>query len=355
MRPYLATARSYFWILVVVLALTWGPGVALAYVEYTTSFQADATIWTQRGLLHLQDDGRLVVSPELAPPQDPSVATLMTPAAEQAGSLSELLQTRSFLRDVAVRASLPIPASPSDERKFLDDMSKRFKVEVLGTNLFRLSYRAQDPHTPPGAVTAALALRQEQSVKARVAAMEAATDSYRSELALAQTQAQAAQTDLEAFDKAHRPPLGPLAEYEQGQLRVAVEDARTRIADLNARIDRSAVMAGIVQKADSLDFQVVDQPIEDPRPSGGTKPAAMIAGSAFVGGLALASVLVLGCTLLASRVGAESDIRRLAPATLFATVSKIPPRKGPTARELRTSLAKAAFGQRPAEQARGDG
>ena len=87
---------------------------------------AASTIWTQRGLLRLQDDGRLVVSPELAPPQDPSVATLMTPAAEQAGILGELLQTRSFLREVAARTSLAIPAQPSEERKFLDDMSKRF-------------------------------------------------------------------------------------------------------------------------------------------------------------------------------------------------------------------------------------
>lgn len=355
MRPYLRTARSYLWILVVVLGLTWGSGIAMAYVEYTTSFQADATIWTQRGLLRLQDDGRLVVSPELAPPQDPAVATLMTPAAEQAGLLGELLQTRSFLRDVAARTSLSIPAQPNEERKFLDDMSKRFKVEVLGTNLFRVSYRARDPRTGPAVVLAALALRQEESVEARVAATEAATDSYRSELALAQSQALAAQTELETFDEAHRPPLGPLDQYQQGQLRAAVEDARTRIADLKARIDRSAVMAGIVQTADSLDFQVVDQPIEDPRPSGGTKSAAMIAASAMAAGLALASLLVLGCTLLASRVGAEADVARLAPATLFATIPKVATRKGVTGRELRASLAAAAFAPPPTEQARGDG
>jgi hypothetical protein len=355
MRPYLATARSYVWILVVVLGLTWGSGIAMAYVEYSTSFQADATIWTQRGLLRLQDDGRLVVSPELAPPQDPSVATVMTPAAEQAGLLGELLQTRSFLREVASRTSLPIPDAPSEERKFLDDMSKRFKVEVLGSNLFRLSYRARDPHTGPAAVLAALALRQEQSVATRVAATEAATGSYRSELAFAQTQALAAQADVEAFDTAHRPPLSPLDQYEQGQLRAAVEDARTRIADLNARIARSAVMAGIVQTADNLDFQVVDKPVEDPRPSGGTKPAAMTAASAMAAGLALAALLILGCTLLASRVGAAADIARLAPATLFATVPKVAVPRGVAGRELRSALAAAAFGPPPAEQAGGDG
>ena len=355
MRPYLVTARLYLWIIVVVLALTWGSGLAMAYHEYTTSFQADATVWTQRGLLRLESDGRLVVSPEFAPPQDPSYATLMTPAAEQAGLLSQLLQTRGSVREIAIRAALPLPASASDERKFLDDMSKRFKVDVLGTNLFRLSYRARDPHSGPAVVLAALALRREQSVDARTTANEAASSSYRSELALAQNQASTAQGELDAFDRTHQPPLGALDEYEQRRLRVAVEDARTRIADLKARIDRSGVMASIVQTADRIEFQVVDEPVEDAKPSGGTKPAALVAGSAVVGGLALASVLVLGCTLLAGRVGTAADISRLAPATLFATIPKVARRKDLTGRELRTALAAAAFAPHPAEHARGDG
>jgi hypothetical protein len=355
MRPYLVTARSYLWIIVVVLALTWGPGIAMAYHEYATSFQTDATVWTQRGLLRLEADGRLVVSPEFAPPQDPSYALLMTPAAEQAGLLGQLLQTKSALREIAARAALPLPASPSDERKFLDDLSKRFKVEVLGTNLFRLSYRARDPRSGPAVVMAALAVRREQSVEARTTATQAATSSYRSELAIAQTQALGAQAELEAFDQTHRPPLAPVEDYRQRQLRVAVEDGRTRIADLTARIDRSAVMAGIVGTADTIEFQVVDEPIADAKPSGGTKSAAMIAGSAAVGGLALASLLILGCTLLASRVGTAADISRLAPATLFATIPKVAPRKDLTGSKLRTALAAAAFAPPPAEHAGGDG
>src|SRR2546428_14029519 len=101
MRPYLDTARRYGWIIFIVLGLTWGSGIAMAYLEDSTSFQADATAWTQRGLLQLQTDGRLVVSPEVAPPQDPAVATLMTPAAEQAGVGEPLRQHRRLLPGVA--------------------------------------------------------------------------------------------------------------------------------------------------------------------------------------------------------------------------------------------------------------
>src|SRR3979409_1261763 len=149
MRPYLHAALRSRWFILIILGLTWGAGVVAAYHEYSTSFEAQATAWTQRGSLRLEADGRLVISPDVAPPQNPDVAMFMTPAAEQAELLKQLLLTRGFLRDILTRASLPVPSSPSEERAFLDDVGKRFKIEVLGTNLLRLSYRARDPHTAP--------------------------------------------------------------------------------------------------------------------------------------------------------------------------------------------------------------
>ena len=319
MGHYLDTALRYRWFILIVLALTWAAGTAAAYQEYKTSFEAQATVWTQRGLLRLEADGRLVISPELAPPQNPEVAMNMTPAAEQAEMLKQLLLTRSFLREVLARASVPVPTSPSDERAFLDETNKRFKVEVLGTNLFRLTYRARDPHTPPIMVRGALALSREQAAQARIATTEAAISSYKSELALAQSHAADAQRDLDDFNQAHRPPLAPRDDYQQSQLRVALEDANKRITDLQARIDRAAVSTSIVQTTDGLDFQIVDEPVEDPKPSGGTRPAALIAASAAAGGLALASLLVVVGTLLrrsaSRRVVAEADIARVTPTT----------------------------------------
>jgi len=148
MRRYVDTARRYRWFILLVLALTWLPGAALAFVEYTTSYEADATIWTQRTSQQFATTSA----------QDPGLTTFVTPASEQAGVLIQLLQTRSFLLQIVQRTSLRVPESASDERKFFDEFSKRFRVEVLGTNLFRLSYRARDPHTGPEVVLAALAL-----------------------------------------------------------------------------------------------------------------------------------------------------------------------------------------------------
>jgi uncharacterized protein involved in exopolysaccharide biosynthesis len=353
MRQYLDTALGYRWVIIVVLALVWGAGVAAAYIEYSTTFEAEATVWTHRGLLRLEADGRLVISPESAPPEDPDVAMHMTPSAEQAELLRQLLQTRSFVRDVLARASLPVPSSPRDEREFLDEVEKRFKVEVLGTNLFRLSYRARDPHSGPAVVLAALARSRELSVQARTATTEAATNSYKSELTLAQSHALDAQRALDGFDQAHRPPLSPSDEYRQSQLRLALADANRHVADLQARIDRAAVMADVVQTAQSLDFRIVDEPVEDVRPSGGLRPAALIAGSALAGGLALASLLVVAGTLLASRVGHEADIARIASATLFATVPEVARRQDWAGRDLRTALAEIAFAPRAPEPTSG--
>jgi len=333
MRRYLDTARRYRWVILIVLALTWIPGAVLAYSEYMTSYEADATIWTQR------------TSQQFASisPQDPGLTTFATPASEQASVLKQLLATRSFLREVVGRTNLRVPDDPSDERKFFEDFTKRFRIDVLGTNLFRVAYRARDPRTGPEVVLATLDQRQEHLTASRAAATEAAASFYRSELSLAQSQALDAQRELDRFDEGHRPPLLPPDEYQQRQLRLKLEDAKARISDVKGRIDRSGVMPGILQMADSLDFQVVDKPLEDVRPSGGIRPAGTILGSAMLGGLALVFGLIVGGTVLAGRVGAEADIGRRVPATLFATIPEVAHRKSWQSRELRSALAAVAF------------
>jgi hypothetical protein len=162
-------------------------------------------------------------------------------------------------------------------------------------------------------------LSREQSAQARTATTEAAINSLKNELTLAQSHAADAQRELDDFNQTHRLPVGPRDEYQQTQLRIAVEDANKRIADLQARIDRATVMTSVVQTTDTLDFQIIDQPVEDAKPSGGTRPGALIAGSAMAGGIALASLLVVAGTLLAGRTRREAHIHPVAAATPVAS------------------------------------
>ena len=294
MSRYLDTAIRYRWIIVIVLALTWGAGAAVAYTEYMTSFEADATVWTDRQSLRFTTSS----------PQDPGLASFVSPATDQAGVLSQLLQTRSFLQDVVQRASLQQPAG-SDERAFFQEISKRFRVDVLGTNLLRLSYRASDPRTGSQMVLAALSLRAERLSSTRSAATAAAATYYRSELAIAQRRQSDAQRPLDEFDRTHKPPLSLADEYQQRQLRADLEEAKGRVDDLRARIEGSTALPIVLELADTLDFQVIDKPIDDAKPSGGSRPAATIAGSAAVAGLALVGLLLLVGTLVAGDIGQE--------------------------------------------------
>lgn len=360
MRRYLDTARRYRWFIAIVLALTWGPGAGLAYVEYTTSFEADATIWTERQ------------SQQFAPisPQDPGLTSFMTPAGEQAGVLMQLLQTRSFLQQIVGRTPIRRPQD-IDERSFLNEISKRFRVDVLGTNLFRLSYRARDPRTGSEMVLAALALRQDRLAATRTAATAAAATFYRTELGPAQDEALEAQRALDAFDQSHKPPLSPPDEYQQRQLRFLVEETKARVTDMKTRIDRSSALPSIFQLADSLDFQVVDKPLDVVKPSGGTRAAAAIAGGAVAAGLALVGLLLMGGTFLTGGVAGSADIARVAPASLttvrepifhrdekgrwqkrLPTLPEVAGAIGGPDRELRAAHAAARFAPPPTEDAK---
>jgi len=331
MRPYLSTARRYRWLLASIVALVWGAGIVAAYVEYTSTYESRAAIWVLRR------------SPELTitSPDDPNVAIIQTAASQQAELLNQLVQTQSFLRDVVQRTSLaPALAAAPDEERFLSGIQKGFRVETPGANLLTVAYHSHDPHIAPEMITAALAVRAERVTQASTTFSSIATTLYRVEYEAAQTQALDAERALKAFDDSHPEPLSVADEHQQAQLRLTLDYAQVRLGDLKGRIDRSALAPALLEIS-GMEFQVVDQPRESLSPSGGARPAAVIAAMALASGVALAALLIVLGTLIADHVGSPVDVRRLAPATLFATVSGARDSAHP---DLRSRLAAAAFG-----------
>lgn len=318
MRPYLDAARRNALVIAIVLLFTWGAGGIAAYIEYSTSFEADATIWTDRQSAQFAS----------LSPQDPGFSSYITPAQQQSGLLSQLLATRSFLQEVLTRAGAGGPPPNTDERAFFDAIARRFRIDVLGTNLLRLSYRASDPRTGPAMVLAALAVRQERLDASRAAATDAAAAYYKTALSLAQDQVTAADQALSAFDLSHHAPLSTTDDYTQRQLRLALQDAQTKVTDLESRIDASSALPDILRITDALDFQIIDQPLPLVQPSGGLRPAALIAGSAGAAGVALVGMLVILGTLLRVRrmrsgaqPPAETAVASVAEPARVATTS----------------------------------
>ncbi|MGH2490349.1 MAG: hypothetical protein ACRDF9_02470 [Candidatus Limnocylindria bacterium] len=334
MQRGLATARRYRWLLLAILALVWGAGLWAAYDEYANTYEAQATIWVLRA------------SPELAATNldDPSVPVIQTVAAQQVELLNQLLQSKSFVRDVVGRTSLSstLEASPNDT-KVLDDVRERFRIRTLGTSMLRVSFTASEPRLAVEMVESALAVRLERVTQARLAATAAVSTLYRREFEVAQAQALDAQRQLDQFNATHKPPLSVADEHVQAQLRLALDFAQVRLSDLKGRADR-AIVATAVLEMSGIEFQVVDEPRLEMFPSGGARPAAILAIVAIAAGSALAVLMIVVATLLANHVAGPADVGRLAPAKLFATVPRVVTPRGLAEQDLRTSLALIAFG-----------
>ena len=332
MRPYLATARRYWWVLVMVLAIIWGAGLVAGYVEYASTYSSEATVWVHRAP---QDLGA-------ANPDEPNLPLLQTSASQQADLLNQLLQTKSFLRDVVRKTALgPSIEAQTDDGAALDAIAKHFKVQALGTNLISVSYAAHDPRTARDMVVAALAVRGERVAAAGTAATTAVSALYQKELDLAEGKAVAAQQAIDEFNASHSGDLSSTDQEEWARLRLTLDLANVRVMDLRNRIDQAALAPAILDMS-GLEFQVVDEPREEGAPHGGTRPALTLAGVAFIAGLALAALLVAIGTVLVDHVAGPADLVRLEPARLFATVPRVA-RAGGTSRDLRAMLAAVAF------------
>ena len=309
MRPYLAAARERVWIIAAVVVLVWGAGLFTAMREYASTFESQATIWVLRA------------SPELTniDPEDPGTPVVQTVASQQNELLQQLLQTDSFVRDVTRRTSLRAALdAATDERGFLARIRKRFDVETLGTNMLRVSYTAGDPRTPAEMVIAALDVRTDRVMKARVTSSAAVSTLYRREFEVAQQQAVTANADLDQFNKSHPAPLSPADQAHQGQLQLAVDFAQSRLSELQGRADRSAVASAVLDMS-GLEFQVVDEPFADPTPSGGGRAAATIALFSFAGGVLLAALIVVVTALVAGRRRpATAETHDVAPVSIAA-------------------------------------
>jgi hypothetical protein len=318
MQRYLSTARRYRWLLAALLAVVWGAGLAAAAVEYSTTYESVATIWVLRA------------SPELTQTDanDPNIPIVQTAATQQAELINQLLQTRSFLHDVVAATSLrPAMEAATDEKKYLEGIRRQFRVQTLGTNLMSVACTGHDPSDCAELVKTAIALRNERVSQARIDATAAVNALYSKDYDVAQTQALEAQRKLEEFNATHRAPLSDIDQHLQAQLRLSLDLAQVRLADLRGRMDRS-VLAPALLEISGMEFQVIDEPRVESTPSGGLKPAVSIMGVAFMTGLVLSALLVVIGALLTDHVASPADVQRLAPARLFATIPRLVTDKG---------------------------
>jgi uncharacterized protein involved in exopolysaccharide biosynthesis len=314
-RPYLATARAYRWVIAAMLLIIWGAGFAAAVIEYKGTYQSEATIWAVRAAPALS----------VTDPDDPNVALIQTAAAQQAEVLKQLLQTRSFLIDVVGRTSLKSRlADAADPDGFLSDIQRRFHVETLGTSLIRVSFASHDPTTQPELLNAALAVRAERVDQARQLSSAALGLLYERQVAFAQQEALDAQKALDEFNRTHPEPLSEPDQHVRAQLRLGADFALVRLSDLRGRQQRAALAPALLEVS-GVEFQIVDQPRVSTKPSGGERTAMIIAFVALAAGVGLAALLVLVGTLLGVRT---RPVRNAVPGRVRVDVVTAPSSPG---------------------------
>jgi len=300
MQRYLHAARAYRWLLVAVLALVWVPGLFAAHGEYANTFESIATIWVTSAPQELTQ----------ANLDELGNALPRTMATQQADLLNQLLQTRSFVRDVVNRTSLaPALAAAPDEAPYLDDVRKRFRVQAPGNNVLTVSFAGRDPRVSAEMVAAALEVRVERVARARLDATAALNTLYQKDYEAAQADAMSANQQLDQFDASHPSTLSDVDQHSRAQLRLVLDMSLARLADIRARMDRAA-LAPAIRDISGIEFQVVDPPSQPRSPSGGMRSALNIAMVALVAGIVLAVIVIFVGALLSGRAPAVAVARK---------------------------------------------
>lgn len=340
MQRYLFTARRFAWVIAAIVALLALSGSVAGYNEYVGTFESNATIWVSRNSQEL-------LQSHVDQTDQPSTPDFLTPGSEYAEAFTQLVQTQSFLRSVLERTSLAADLDAArDPLAFLDDVRKRTKVQALGTNLVKVTYRAASPNVAYEVVAALLAVRDERAAASQVASTSMTSTLYTKELDLAQQKSVRAQADLDQFNSTHKAPLDAADAYRQQQLRTASDVAQARVDDLRASLDRMAVVSTLLTVGQSADVQVIDAPQVQDQPSGGLRQAALVFGLMMAGAATLVALLIVVGTLLTASIASEADLDRLGSVRLVAAIPEFPSgRRG--SRGLSDTLADLAFGDTP--------
>ena len=341
MQRYVFTTRRFLWVIVLVVAILAISGSVAAYTEYVGTFESNATIWVSRNSAEL-------LQSHVVQTDQPGTPDFLTPGSEYAEAFTQLVQTQAFLRSTIARTSLAGPLSvAADQLAFLDDVRKRFKIQALGTNLVRVTYRAESPDVAYEVVAAALAVRDERAAASQIAATSLTSTLYTKELDLALQKSTRAQADLDQFNAQHKSvvALDAAESYRQQQLRTASDVAQARVDDLRATLDRMAVVSTLATVGQSADAQLIDAPQPQPQPSGGLRQAMLVFGVMMAGAATLVALLIIVGTLLTANIASEADLDRLGNVTVAVIPELARGRRGRASNELSDSLAELAFGK----------
>jgi uncharacterized protein involved in exopolysaccharide biosynthesis len=314
-----------------------------AFLLVRPYYETTAGVWAER--------------PAYVPITD-DASRYVTPAQSQQARLNELLQTRSFLEDIAKRTSLaPLVTSsdPTARENAVIYLQRAIYPLPSGNKLLGIRVRADDPDLAMEIINATLAAFRERAANDRVSAASSATAFYDGQLKNAEDESSKAQDAVRRYITAN-PRLGDAAAALAGpsqntnsstpRVQVPASALDPQLSELAKRLDADEKevdrLRGLVEQSrfdasaaiDGSDssLQIVDPPIYPSSAQRERKrflifPAAAIA----IGGL-VSALLLISLTATDRSVRSSADLRnvgRVIGVVPRMGLRKLPRRAGP--------------------------
>jgi uncharacterized protein involved in exopolysaccharide biosynthesis len=266
---------------------------------------------------------------------NPNDNPYVTPAQEQASVLTELLNTKYFCVKVGSRSPLAESlASSSGSRpgpvqqvlsklglggapaghlsgRALDDavfqaVSRQTTVVPAGPEIVAVTFRGGSPELASQVAQAVADQFIEETLTSQRVQASAAVDFYASQVKQAQTDLQAADTQVDQYLSAHpeQRVLNAVPDARMTQLRKDDDAARQRYTDLQSKLDQAKVNASGLDQPSVSGIRTLDK-AEVPTKASSVKTVALQAAAA---GLGLAVLILVAGVLVLTMV--DSTVRR---------------------------------------------
>jgi len=312
-----------------------------AFLLVRPYYETTAGVWADR--------------PAYVPITDES-SRYVTPAQYQQARLNELLQTRTFLEDVAKRTSLaPLLDSPAGREQVVIYLQRAIFPLPSGNKLLGIRVRADDPDLSMEIINATLSTFRERAQNDRVAQASSAISFYEGQLKNAEDDNSKAQDAVRRYLTSN-PRLGAnlpaaLTSPSQGsntniKIDVPTSALDPQLSEYSKRLDASEReverLRGLVEQArfdasasiDGSDssLQIVDPPIYPSKASRQQRRFLIFPAAAVVIGGLVSALLLISLTATDRSVRSSADLRnvgRVIGVVPRMGLRKLPRRAGP--------------------------
>jgi len=283
MRNYLDTLAQHKLRAIILILLIPG-SVAAGGFFYLQSYLSQASFWAENQTIGVQTTANL--------------SAVQTASQQSTEQLYELLQTRTFVEDLAKGAQYPgqKPDGSLPDR-VVSEIRHNLNVSWSGPHIVTISFRDDDPELSARVVSSTLHLFRDTVLRFKREDATLAVSFYQNQLEQYRTELTRASEELRAFKEKYPAPTDPKVsrppaqEQELTRLENQYEQASTLYDGALHRLDDARLTsAAQVQEAPSS-FRIMDQPRVPRERTTDIKKLSVAALAALC--LAIAMVLIL--------------------------------------------------------------